>query len=413
MSEISDKLYSYIYNPSSNNQLDLAEAYFLNNQYAAAFSFFLRTAETSFDKNLQYYCLIKCAFCFDIPGNRKHSVITLYKHAIHLLPDRPEAYFFLSKTYEQYQDWYDCYIFAHLGLEKVSTLDIYSKKLNYTGEQLLIFEKAISAWHVGKGQESRDLFQVLIHQYNDKIEEPYRSLIVRNACSLGTGTAENASVVYQKGNKLRFNFENFSKIERNYSQLLQDIFILSILNGKENGIYLEIGSGDPVHFNNTFLLETEFNWKGIGIEINSDLANKHDSRKNKVICEDARTIRYEEVLNTITDSYVIDYLQLDCEPSDVTYDIMTRIPFDKYKFAVITYEHDDYVDISRQYKNKSRKFLQNLGYLLVVNDVSVDGKSSTEDWWVYPDLISDEILKIMTSNDLTVVKNIKNYMYGQ
>ena len=92
---------------------------------------------------------------------------------------------------------------------------------------------------------------------------------------------------------------------------------------------------------------------------------------------------------------------------------MTRIPFDKYKFAVITYEHDDYVDISRQYKNKSRKFLENLGYLLVVNDVSVDGKSSTEDWWVYPDLISDEILKIMTSNDLTVVKNIKNYMYGQ
>jgi hypothetical protein len=35
-----------------------------------------------------------------------------------------------------------------------------------------------------------------------------------------------------------------------------------------------------------------------------------------------------------------DYLQLDCDPPSVTYDILTKIPFDEHKFAVITYEHD-------------------------------------------------------------------------
>lgn len=127
MSRIKDFLYSYIYNPSIDNKLLLAEEYFLQQQYAAALSFFLKIAEFTEDKNLQYYSLLKCAQCHEIPGNRKHSVLTLYRHAINILPERPEAYYFISNCYELYNDWYDSYTFANLGLQKNFILDNYSK----------------------------------------------------------------------------------------------------------------------------------------------------------------------------------------------------------------------------------------------------------------------------------------------
>ncbi|NDA26365.1 MAG: hypothetical protein EBZ05_05930 [Verrucomicrobia bacterium] len=412
MSKLKSILYSYTYNPSIENKLELAEEYFNQQQYAAALSYYLNTAEISEDKDLQYYCLLQCAKSIEIPGNRKISVITLYKHAINLLPTRPEAYFFLSQYYELNKDWFDSYTFANLGLQYKPINDKYSKLLKYTEEYVLIFQKAIAAWHIGRAQESRDLLQILIHNYD--LKEPYRSLVIKNATTLGIGPVGVCNVPYVKNeNKLKFNFKNWDIIDRNYSQVLQDMFVLTMLDGKYNGTYLEIGSGDPYHFNNTYLLESKFNWTGKGIEIQKELCNRHSSRKNSVICEDALEINYSALLSTITSNNTIDYLQLDCEPAEITYKIMTKIPFEKYKFAVITYEHDHYIDISKKQRDKSRKFLQDHGYVLVVNDISPNDKCSFEDWWVHPDLIDPVILETMTTNNLLKVKNIRNYMYGQ
>lgn len=412
MSRLRNLLYSYIYNPTVENRFNLAEEYYNQQQYAAALSYYLKTAESSSDKNLQYYCLLRCGNCFEIPGNRKHSVITAYKHALNLRLDRPEAYYYLSRAYEAHRDWYDAYTFAQLGLDRFDYDDVYTKKLGYPGEYALIFQKAIAAWHIGKGQESRNLLQTLIHEYGDHLDTTHRELVLKNATSLGTGPLEVAHVPYYKNQqKLRYEFKNNEIVEQSFAQVLQDIFILSMLDGKLGGTYLEIGSGDPYHLNNTYLLESKFNWTGIGIEYNQDLANKHSGRKNTVLCKNALEVNYDELLPTITDTDTVDYLQLDCEPSETTYQIMTRIPFNKYKFRVITYEHDHYIDITKQYRNKSRKFLEDLGYMLVVNDVSPEGNCTFEDWWVHPDLVDKNILDKMLSNDLTKIKNIRNYMF--
>jgi hypothetical protein len=82
-----------------------------------------------------------------------------------------------------------------------------------------------------------------------------------------------------------------------------------------------------------------------------------------------------------------------------------------YRFAVITFEHDYYVDASRSYRDLSRKFLKTMGYELVVNNVSPDDKSSFEDWWVHPALINIAILKKMRSVDDSV-KCAEKYMLG-
>jgi len=180
MSQLKNLLYSYVYNPTDENRLYLADEYYKLEQYAAALSYYLQTAEMSFEKNMQYYCLIQCGKCFQVPGNRKHSVMTLYKHAINLLPNRPEAYYYLSQVYEWSNDWFDCYTMSCLGLEKEEINDSYTKKLKYSGRNYLIFQKALSAWWIGRGNESRQLHQYLINNHFNQLEDSVLTSILNN-----------------------------------------------------------------------------------------------------------------------------------------------------------------------------------------------------------------------------------------
>ena len=62
-----------------------------------------------------------------------------------------------------------------------------------------------------------------------------------------------------KYKQMRYKFDGLEKVTRNYSQVYQDLFVLSMLDGKREGTYLEIGSADPYINSNTALLEKDFN----------------------------------------------------------------------------------------------------------------------------------------------------------
>ena len=87
----------------------------------------------------------------------------------------------------------------------------------------------------------------------------------------------------------------------------------------------------------------------------------------------------------------IDYLSVDCEPSYNTFKSLLQFPMDKYRCSVITFEHDLYVDGS-DILNKSRKYLTDRGYQLVCSNVS-NILNPFEDWWVDPQVVSEEIWK--------------------
>jgi hypothetical protein len=186
-----------------------------------------------------------------------------------------------------------------------------------------------------------------------------------------------------------------------------------MLNGKTNGTYLEIGAADPFKGNNTALLEQDFKWKGASIEISEYESNKFKNfRKNPIYTQDATKIDYNKFLSELNLGTDIDYLQLDCDPPSVTYDILTKIPFDKYRFAVITFEHDYYADVTKSYRDKSREFLFSKGYILIASNIAPDSTSSFEDWWVHPELISKDIINIMIDNGGNV-KNAQEYMLNK
>lgn len=415
--ELNEAIQKFAFDPE-NAELNFRVALIYHDmgQTASAISYFLRAAERTDDKLLSYECLLKIAACFDAQRNRASHVIGLYKHALCLMPERPEAYFLLSRFNER-NGWYmESYVAAEQGLN-FGRIDYPKLRTNveYPGRYGLIFEKAVAAWWWGKSAESRALFQKLKNEHIHELDSIHYAAVRNNLSRLGLGPESQAFKFYDRSmhGRLRFKFKDSETIDRNYSQVFQDMFILSMLNGKKNGTYLEIGSADPFYGNNTALLEKLFGWTGVGIEYDQkfipDYTNK---RSNKVLCINALDVNYDELLSSIAVDGCVDYLQLDCEPPDVTYQIMKKIPFDKYKFAVITYEHDHYVDMTETYRNRSRRFFSDLGYKLIVNDASADGKSTFEDWWVHPELVSKDIIQKMSAfDDVTHVPNyfLSNY----
>jgi hypothetical protein len=399
---------------NAQKNYNLAKWYDKQGHTAPALTYYLRASERSEDDLLAYTSLIKGYYCYNLQGSRDHSAKILLQNAISFLPKRPEAYFLLSKFYENQENWQESYIYASIGLD---CCDFNSASLpddiNYPGKYGLIFQKAVCGYWWGKGQEARILFQDLIDNY--QMEKKYYDIVVENITRLGSGSKEIVFRQYRKDDhfqKLKFKFNDSEKIDENYSQVYQDMFTLFMHNGKRNGTYLEIGSGDPFWLNNTYLLESQFDWKGVGIEYNKYLCDLHSThRKNPVICQDAHTVNFRELLRSNFDSKCIDYLQLDCEPSESTYRLLESMPFDEYKFAVITYEHDYYVDISRTYRDKSREYLKSKGYELVITNVSPTSWSSFEDWWVHPDLVSRTRIDLIKNVDNSV-KKIDDYMLG-
>ena len=414
---MNDALYNYVLdteNPETN--FALAMEYKNMGQTAAAISYFLRAADRTEDLNLAYECLLHMSTCFNLQKNRDYTVRGLYQHAISILPKRPEAYFLYARYLEWTKQYSESYTICCIGLSTADfNLSPLKTDLEYPGKYGIIFEKAVCSYWWGKGIESRQLFHQLVDEYWDVMDEKHRNMTESNITRLGSGPESQAFTYFFKEDhkKLRFKFADSNKVERNYSQVYQDMFILSMLNGKRNGTYVEIGGGTPFVGNNTALLELNYDWKGISLETNSEFVEEYrKTRKNPILQTDALTMNYKKLFEECFSTKEIDYLQLDIEPARNTFEALLSIPFEDYKFAVITYEHDYYVDVTKSYRDKSRKYLKMIGYELIVNDVSPDGISNFEDWWIHPDLVDARIVDIMkdTSNK---TKKAKTYMLTQ
>tara|TARA_B100000927_G_scaffold221726_1_gene181651 strand:+ start:126 stop:782 length:657 start_codon:yes stop_codon:yes gene_type:complete len=193
---------------------------------------------------------------------------------------------------------------------------------------------------------------------------------------------------------LKHPFSGYTKVFQNYSQAYQDLFVLSMLKGKKNGKYVEIGSNDPQYLSNTFLLETAFDWRGFSVEIDKtmcELFRGDMARTNTCYEADATTFDYVSAILKEKWKNRVDYLSIDCEPPHVTLSALEQFPFDDFKVSVITFEHDVYKD-GCVVMDTSREFLSNKGYQLVCKNVC-NGQRPYEDWWVDPSIVKENVWK--------------------
>jgi hypothetical protein len=181
----------------------------------------------------------------------------------------------------------------------------------------------------------------------------------------------------------------------------QESFVLSVLKEKQNGFYLELGSAWPKKESNTYLLETVYNWQGIGFEIDKDLVEEYRSvRKNPVIHTDAMTFDYRKHFKENNVPKQIDYLQMDLHPAYSTLQALRQLPLDEYRFSVITYEHNRWWDegLHKYIQEESQRILKSYGYTLVVENL-LDKTNPLEDWWVDPNSVPRENYSNMMSKN--------------
>jgi len=184
-----------------------------------------------------------------------------------------------------------------------------------------------------------------------------------------------------------------------FSQVKQDLFVINCLKFKKDGFFIEIGGNDPIICSNTYLLEKDYNYKGIIVEMDSSYLSLYEEhRKNSIpIINDATKINYLKKFNDLNVPKNIDYLSFDLDIDNnstlETLQLFDLQIFMNYKFAVITFEHDiyrkDWTPIlnynSNNTRNKSREIFDKYRYIRLFSDVANDG--AFEDWYVHPDLI--------------------------
>lgn len=200
---------------------------------------------------------------------------------------------------------------------------------------------------------------------------------------------------------MRYNFNGIESAE-SQSQSWQDIFVLTALNGKTNGTYLEIGAGDPIKNNNTYLL-SQFGYQGLSLDHHPILSWGTKRKTNNYVVADALTCDYNKLLKQYHLPKQIDYLQLDIDPEVNTFKALQKLPHQDYRFSVITYETDIFLG-QTAIAEQSRSFLTELGYELLIKNVGVKmlmkGHSTYntwvafEDWYVDPSAVDWSVVSM-------------------
>jgi len=207
--------------------------------------------------------------------------------------------------------------------------------------------------------------------------------------------------------------KNIIELRNRFSQLNQDLFVLSQLNYKKNGYFVEFGAMDGILYSNTYLLEKKFSWKGILAEpiksyspilkqnrksiIETDCVwsksnqfvefneveskelstvsyfnscDNHADARKKGVTYSVRTISLSDLLEKNSAPKIIDYLSIDTEGSE--YEILKEFDFSKFRFRVITCEHN-YTDS----RDKLLLLLEKNGYKRLYTNIS-----RFDDWYI-------------------------------
>jgi FkbM family methyltransferase len=188
-----------------------------------------------------------------------------------------------------------------------------------------------------------------------------------------------------------------------YSQLGQDLKVIEFYDKKENGFFIEIGASDGINLSNTYLLETQYKWKGIccepihhnfvkliknrpnstcydkavynesGLILNFDIANncdllsgisEHIDTHKSLVDKNKEVIRVEtisllDVLDNANAPLFIEYMSLDTEGSE--FEILKNFDFEKYTFGLIDVEHNYHEPRRTNIKN----LLLSKGYIYI------------------------------------------------
>lgn len=137
-----------------------------------------------------------------------------------------------------------------------------------------------------------------------------------------------------------------------------------IFKGKRDGTFLDLGAHQAQHVSNTWALEKQFGWRGIAVDNDPQWIRQWaEQRPGSVfVLGDACTLDYPALLAAQHIPQPVDYLSLDLEPPELTWQCLQHILGQKIWAYTVTFETDYY----RYQKSRepSRALMASLGYVL-------------------------------------------------
>ncbi len=202
--------------------------------------------------------------------------------------------------------------------------------------------------------------------------------------------------------------------DESMSQVGQDLFVLHTLGNRRDGYFVEFGATNGVSLSNTCLLERSYGWQGIcaepsrrwhpelkknrrcaidtrcvwsrtgdhlrfaesGDAVYSTLkafadSDSHAELRRGAVEYDVTTVSLVDLLASHGAPAEIDYLSIDTEGSEL--EILAAHDFDRYRFRVITVEHNFVQGQRRQIQ----RLLSSRGYRRCLPALS-----RWDDWYV-------------------------------
>lgn len=206
----------------------------------------------------------------------------------------------------------------------------------------------------------------------------------------------------------------FSSLAAPGSQLRQDQWVVEHLGRKRNGYFVDVGAHDGVELSNSLVLERDFGWRGICVESNPTTFDAL-SRRRACACSNAtvgdgtsevefcdaalpeyggivglrpfvraecanlrrvQTTALADVLDAHNAPHIIDYLSIDIEGAELL--TLSAFPFDRYRFRLLTVEHNEPHEASgvvpAGYRRALRALLEGHGYEFVRGNEDVLGQ---------------------------------------
>ena len=206
-------------------------------------------------------------------------------------------------------------------------------------------------------------------------------------------------------------------LPRSKAQLRQDLFVLSQLDFRRDGWFVEFGAADGLKGSNTWLLENDYGWTGIVAEpartwhealvrnrrcrvdarcvwsvsdatltFNEapeayystidrfSAVDMHEEKRREGRSYQVPTVSLMDLLREHGAPDTIDYLSIDTEGSE--FEILSRFDFQRYRFKVVTCEHN----MTSMRESLHRLFTAN-GYVRVLESISL-----VDDWYVSEDV---------------------------
>jgi hypothetical protein len=164
-----------------------------------------------------------------------------------------------------------------------------------------------------------------------------------------------------------------------HGQAGQDRFAVAVTGLRRPGTFLDVGSGDPIVYSNSYYLDA-LGWRGLMVD-RVDCRDVALYRNTPLLRADAMAVDWCEVLAAHGLGPRVDYLSFDLDDDGAR--ALARLPWGRVRFSSMTVEHDAY-RVGGGPRAAMRELLLDCGYRLLCPDVSLEGFGAFEDWWVDP-----------------------------